>query len=71
MHLGEGRVSNSTRDIITAVTLTSRTASSSAREATARISDEGLKVREVTEVSRFITDFRGFGLAELRHASCE
>lgn len=51
--------------------LTSRMASSSAREAMARISDEGLKVREVAEVSRFITTFRGLGLAEFRHASWE
>jgi len=46
-------------------------ASSSAREAMARISELGLKAREVAVVSRFITAFRGFGFAELRHASWE
>lgn len=51
--------------------LTSFMASSSTLDAMARISDEGLKAREVAEVSRFITAFKGFGLAELRHASCE
>lgn len=51
--------------------LTRRTASSSARDAMARISDDGLKVSVVADVSRFITAFRGLGLAEFRHASWE
>lgn len=74
MHLWGGGGSYSTRDTVsTPITpaLTSRTASSSRREAVARSSEDGLKVRDVTDVRRFITDFRGFGLAELRHASWE
>ncbi|KAG7272706.1 hypothetical protein CRUP_029645 [Coryphaenoides rupestris] len=41
-----------------------RTASSSLREAMARISEAGLKAREVTGFNRFISVFRGPGLAE-------
>lgn len=73
VNLREGRVRGSTSDIITTITslLTRRTASSAAPEAMASISEEGLKVRDVTDVSRFITAFRGFGLAKFRHASWE